>query len=55
LAVTLQPANEGDTTTIHKTLEVAQAAAREVNEQGVEEVVADKGYHSGAVLTGFAN
>jgi len=51
LAVTLQPANEGDTTTIHKTLEVAQAAAREVNQQEVEEVVADKGYHSGAVLT----
>ena len=45
LAMTLQPA------TIHQTLEVAQAAAREVNEQGVEEVVADKGYHSGAVLT----
>ncbi len=51
LAVTLQPANEGDTTTIHKTLEEAQAVAREVNERGVEEVVADKGYHSGAVLT----
>jgi transposase len=51
LAVTLQPANEGDTTTIHKTLEAAQAAAREVHAQGVEEVVADKGYHSGAVLT----
>jgi len=51
LAVTLQPANEGDTTTIHKTLEEAQAAAREINDQGVEEVVADKGYHSGAVLT----
>ena len=51
LAVTLQPANAGDTTTIHQTLEVAQAAAREVNEQEVEEVVADKGYHSGAVLT----
>jgi transposase len=50
LAVTLQPANEGDTTTIHKTLEEAQAAAREINDQGVEEVVADKGYHSGAVL-----
>ncbi|HEY6340553.1 MAG TPA: transposase [Bryobacteraceae bacterium] len=50
LAVTLQPANEGDTTTIRKTLEEAQAAAREINEQGVEEVVADKGYHSGAVL-----
>src|SRR6266446_906849 len=50
LAVTLQPANEGDTTTIHKTLEEAQAAARAINERGVEEVVADKGYHSGAVL-----
>jgi transposase len=50
LALTLQPANEGDTTTIHKTLEEAQAVAREINEQGVEEVVADKGYHSGAVL-----
>src|SRR5436305_3756542 len=50
LAVTLQPANEGDTTTIHKTLEEAQTAAREINEAGVEEVVADKGYHSGAGL-----
>ena len=52
LAVTLQPANEGDTTTIHKTLQEAQAAARDINERGVEEVVADKGYHSGAVLKG---
>lgn len=51
LAVTLQPANEGDTTTIHKTLEEAQTEAREINGRGVEEVVADKGYHSGAVLT----
>ena len=51
LAMTLQPADQGDTTTIHQTLEAAQAAAREVNEQGVEEVVADKGYHSGPVLT----
>ena len=51
LAVTLQPANEGDTTTIHKTLDEAQQAAREINGSGVEEVVADKGYHSGAVLT----
>lgn len=50
LAVTLQPANEGDTTTIHRTLAEAQAAARKINEHGVEEVVADKGYHSGAVL-----
>jgi len=51
LAMTLQPADKGDTTTIHQTLEAAQTAARDFNEQGVEEVVADKGYHSGAVLT----
>ena len=51
LALTLQPANEGDTTTIHQTLAEAQTAACEINEVGVEEVVADKGYHSGAVLT----
>src|SRR6185295_20059375 len=50
LAMTLQPADQGDTTTLPQTLEEAQVAAREVNEQGVEEVVADKGYHSGAVL-----
>ena len=50
VAMTLQAASEGDTSTIHKTLEEAQAAVLEVHEQGVEEVVADKGYHSGAVL-----
>ena len=50
LAVTLQPANDGDTTTIHKTLKEAQSASREINARGVEELVADKGYHSGAVL-----
>lgn len=50
VAVTLHAANDGDTTTIHKTLEEAQAATLAVNEQAVEEVVADKGYHSGAVL-----
>lgn len=51
LALTLQPANAGDTATIQQTLQEAQVAVREVHEQGVEEVVADKGYHSGAVLT----
>src|SRR5712691_8116451 len=50
LALTLQPANEGDTTTIRKTLQEAQSAAREINECGEEEAVADKGSHSGAVL-----
>jgi transposase len=50
LAITVAPANEGDTSTIGQTLEEAQAVSREINERGVEEVVADKGYHSGAVL-----
>lgn len=50
VAVTLQGADRGDTTTVHETLAEAQANARLVNERGVEEVVADKGYHSGAAL-----
>ena len=65
LAVTLQGADQGDTTTIYQTLaeageavaeliehEAATAPAEEpkVNLEGLEEVVADKGYHSGGVL-----
>jgi transposase len=50
LALTLQPADHGDTTTIRQTLEEAQAASGQIHARGVEEVVADKGYHSGAVL-----
>ena len=50
LAITLEPANEGDTKTVHKTLAEAQAVAREIRPAGVEELVADKGYHSGEVL-----
>src|SRR6516165_601874 len=65
LAVTLQPANQGDTTTIHQTLAEAGEAVAElieheatkapeqepkVNLGGIEEAIADKGYHSGAVL-----
>jgi len=65
LAVTLQGADQGDTTTIRQTLAEAGEAVAElmeheaatapeeeprVNLGGVEEVVADKGYHSGAVL-----
>src|SRR5437764_3846933 len=49
LAITLQPASDGDTDTIHRTLAEAQSAAREIHARAVEEVVADKGYHSGAV------
>jgi len=65
LAVTVQGADQGDTTTLHETLAEAGEAVVEllqheavtapgqepkVNLGGIEEVVADKGYHSGAVL-----
>ena len=65
VAVTLQEAHLGDTTTVKETLaqagetvadlterEVMRAAQEEpqVNLDGIEEVVADKGYHSGPVL-----
>jgi transposase len=53
VAVTLQAADLGDTTTVVETLKEAQAHAAVVNERGVEEVVADKGYHSGAALIGM--
>jgi transposase len=65
VAVTLQGADQGDTTTVDETLSeagmaVAELVGREaeqrpedtpkVNVEGIEELVADKGYHSGAVL-----
>jgi len=62
LAVTLQEADQGDTRTVLETLvqageNVAELIRTEapnqkpqVHLQGIEEVVADKGYHSGAVL-----
>jgi transposase len=65
LAVTLQGADQGDTTTIHQTLAEAGEAVAElieheavtapaeepkVNLGGIAEAVADKGYHSGGVL-----
>jgi transposase len=50
VAVTLQAADLGDTTTMQQTLKEAQANAVLVNERGVEETVADKGYHSNQAL-----
>jgi transposase len=63
LAVTLQPATDGDTTTVHETLarcgesicEVAAETNNEkvgerVNPEGPVDVVLDKGYHSNEVL-----
>jgi transposase len=53
VAITLQAADLGDTTTVHETLKQAQANAELINERGVEEAVLDKGYHSGEVLIGL--
>jgi hypothetical protein len=62
LAVTLQEANQGDTATVVESLAQAGENAAELLEsetrnrkpqmhvRGIKEVVADKGYHSGAVL-----
>jgi transposase len=65
VAVTLQAADQGDTTTIKETLAeagetIAELVEREaelapedkpqVNVNGIEEVVADKGYHSGPAV-----
>jgi transposase len=65
VAVTLQPADQGDTTTVDETLcqageQIAEQIGREAESRpdekpkvklgGIEEVVADKGYHSGAVV-----
>lgn len=50
LAVTVQPADRGDTTSYTETLDAAQSEAMESHPAGIEEVVMDKGYHSGAVM-----
>ena len=52
VAVTVQDASDGDTATLPETLIMAaeQVEAVQPNGMGVEEVVADKGYHSDATL-----
>jgi len=50
LAVTLQAADQGDTTTMTVTIAEAQEAAREINGGGIDELTGDKGYHRNAVL-----
>jgi len=65
VVVTIRGADQGDTTTLDETLSeagiaVAEQIGREaelrpdekpkVNVDGIEELVADKGYHSGAVV-----
>ena len=65
IAVTLQAADQGDTTTIHETLAEAGEAVAELIEReaekapeakpqvhlnGIKEIVTDKGYHSGQTV-----
>ena len=60
VAVTVQGADQGDTTTVKETfIEAAEqveavgmepAADEQMNAKGLEEVVTDKGYHSGGML-----
>jgi transposase len=57
VAVTIQGADEGDTTTLGKTLKQADAQIARIQGKtgachagGLQEVVADKGYHSTPVL-----
>jgi transposase len=62
VAVTVQPADRGDTTSLEETVQEAmdtladvledQEAADCLGEELLAEVVADKGYHSNAVLAG---
>jgi transposase len=54
LAVTVQPADRGDTASYVETLNAAQREAGKAHPAGIEEVVMDKGYHSGAVLVDLA-
>jgi transposase len=54
LAVTVQPADRGDTTSYVETLDAAQCEAMQSHPMGIEEVVMDKGYHSGAMLMDLA-
>lgn len=50
VAVTLNAADQGDTATVKVTLAEARVNAEFMSERGLEEVVADKGYHSGTTL-----
>ena len=54
LAVTVQAADRGDTASYTETLAAAQREATQSHPVGIEEVVMDKGYHSGAVLQDLA-
>jgi transposase len=51
VAAEIHPADSGDTKTVSQTLRRAEASVERANpEGGIQEVVADRGYHSGAVV-----
>lgn len=51
VAAEIHPADSGDTTTVSQTLTRAEASVERANpEGGIQEVVADRGYHSGEVV-----
>lgn len=54
IAVTVQPADRGDTSSYSETLDAAQVEASNAHPMGIAEAVMDKGYHSGAVLLDLA-
>jgi len=54
LAITLQAADLGDTTTVYATLSAADDAAAAADVETIDEVVLDKGYHSGEVLVALS-
>jgi transposase len=54
LAVTLPPADLGDTATLADTVTEAQRRLQTITQASAPEIVADKGYHSDAVLENLA-
>ena len=54
VAVTLQAADQGDTATVAQTLSEARANVEFLSASGLQDVVADKGYHSSAVLAAIS-
>ena len=54
VGVTVQGADEGDTTTMVETLITAAEHVEAVGGAGIVEVVGDKGYHSNETMVGFA-
>lgn len=55
VSVTVQDADDGDTTTLVETLSLAADQLAVVAQTGLAEIVADKGYHSNQTMVEFAD